>query len=50
MKSVFYLAALLLVSVRADDDHGTASKSFNVESFAKDVAEKPHFVMFFAPW
>jgi len=50
MKSVFYLATLLLVSARADDDHGTASKNFNTESFANDVAEKPHFVMFFAPW
>jgi len=33
-----------------DDEHGTASKSFNEESFAKDVSEKPHFVMFYAPW
>ncbi len=40
----------LASSVRADDDHGEAAIDFTEETFNEQVAKKPHFVMFFAPW
>ena len=51
MNPAFSLALILATAaVFADEDHGKASKAFNEASFGKEVAEKPHFVMFFAPW
>jgi len=48
---VFLLAICLSAqSVFADDDHASTAINFNEESFAEKVANKPHFVMFFAPW
>lgn len=32
------------------DDHAEASINFKEDTFAEQVAKKPHFVMFFAPW
>jgi len=49
MKSLIIFAVLFGL-VFADDDHGEASKSFSEESFNKEIGEKAHFVMFFAPW
>jgi hypothetical protein len=49
MKSLVVFVALLLVAF-ADDDHGEAATSFTEETFKKEIGEKAHFVMFFAPW
>jgi hypothetical protein len=49
MKSLIIFAVLFGL-VFADDDHGEAAKSFSEESFNKEIGEKAHFVMFFAPW
>lgn len=50
-KSVFLIAVCLnFASVLADDEHASTAINFNEESFGEKVANKPHFVMFFAPW
>lgn len=50
MKTIFLIASLLFVGAFAEDDHGEAATTFTEESFKKDVEEKAHFVMFYAPW
>ena len=44
--SLFLLAAVS----NADDDHGADAISYDKETFQSAIAEKKHFVMFFAPW
>ncbi|RUS88906.1 hypothetical protein EGW08_003345 [Elysia chlorotica] len=40
----------VLISSRADDGHGSASVSYNQDSFKAGIDAKMNFVMFFAPW
>ncbi|KAK3766440.1 hypothetical protein RRG08_056114 [Elysia crispata] len=47
--SCFFFSTVL-ISSRADDDHGSASVSYNVDSFKSGIEAKRNFVMFFAPW
>jgi len=52
MLSNWYILVLVLVCSFQDiigDDHAEASINFNKETF-EQVADKPHLVMFFAPW
>ena len=34
----------------ADDDHGKNAPLYTTDNFKDEVSNKPHFVMFFAPW
>lgn len=48
--AVAFCIVASLTGVRGDDDHAEASINFKEDTFAEQVAKKPHFVMFFAPW
>ena len=47
-KVVLFIAWLGMVV--ADADHAESAINFSEETFAAQVPNKPHFVMFFAPW
>ena len=50
MLKVFALAFLVALSSANDADHAESAINFNEETFGAQVANKPHLVMFFAPW
>jgi len=50
MLKVFALAFLVALSSADDADHAESAINFNEETFGAQVANKPHLVMFFAPW
>ena len=51
MMKVAIIALAFLVGLgAADDDHAESAINFNEETFGAQVPNKPHFVMFFAPW
>ena len=41
---------ILVISAVTADDHGSTAVSHTAETFASQVEETKHFVMFFAPW
>jgi len=48
LKAILALTCIGLVV--ADEDHAESAIDFSEETFAAQVPNKPHFVMFFAPW
>jgi len=50
MKTAIITLAFLVCLAAADDDHAESAINFNEETFGAQVPNKPHFVMFFAPW
>ena len=48
--SVFLVFLLTFQIVYSDDDHASTAINFSEETFAAQVPNKPHLVMFFAPW
>ena len=46
---IFIVLAAISCSF-ADDDHGKTAPLYTKDNFNEEVAKKPHFVMFFAPW
>ena len=49
-KFTIFVLSVLVVGTIADDDHGKDVVNLVKDSFDTDVAKKPSFVMFFAPW
>jgi len=49
-KFTIFVLSILVVGTIADDDHGKDVVNLVKDSFDTDVAKKPSFVMFFAPW
>ena len=47
--TIFIVLAAISCSF-ADDDHGKTAPLYTKDNFNEEVAKKPHFVMFFAPW
>jgi len=47
---VFLVFLLTFQIVYSDDDHASTAINFSEETFAAQVPNKPHLVMFFAPW
>jgi hypothetical protein len=47
---VFLVVVIAATLVLADDDHGEAAIDFKEDTFAEQIPNKPHLVMFFAPW
>ena len=33
-----------------DDEHGQHALSYDSDTFKEEITEKPHFIMFYAPW
>lgn len=48
--AVAFCIVASFTGVKGDDDHAEASINFKEDTFAEQVAKKPHLVMFFAPW
>merc|ERR1739845_57501 len=51
-KQIIFLLSILVVGALADDIHDVMKDVVNLDgdTFYTEVAEKPHFVLFFAPW
>ena len=50
---VLYIFLLAFIAVRAEEEAAEApvdESLYDADKFAAEVAAKPHFVMFFAPW
>ncbi|GFS11878.1 thioredoxin/protein disulfide isomerase [Elysia marginata] len=47
--SCLFFSTLVIIS-KADDDHGSASISYDADSFKAGIDANRNFVMFFAPW
>ena len=51
-KQIILLLSILVVGTLTDDIHDVMKDVVNLDgdTFYTEVAEKPHFVLFFAPW
>ena len=49
-KPIIFLLSLLVLGTIADDDHGKDVVNLVKDTFDTEVAKKPHYIMFFAPW
>jgi len=49
-KPIIFLLSLLVLGAIADDDHGKDVVNLVKDTFDTEVAKKPHYIMFFAPW
>ena len=51
-KPIIFVLSILAVGAIADDIHDVMKDVVNLDgdTFYTEVAEKPHFVLFFAPW
>ena len=48
-KHTLFLMCIVVLETVAEDDYGKDVVSLGKDSFRKDVAKMPHFVMFFDP-
>ena len=51
-KPIIFVLSILVVGAVADDIHDVMKDvvSLDGDTFYTEVAKKPHFVLFFAPW
>ena len=50
MMKFLYVLLFAFIVVRAEEEAVVDESLYDKDTFATEVAAKPHFIMFFAPW